>query len=306
MVGAGLIGRHLSTLLVERGDAVSVVTRSGTSVPGAQPVSADAADAAALAAASDGADTLFLCTSPKAYTAEDWQHSWPPVFRAAIAAAHDSGAGLVTMGNLYPYGLTDGPMTEHSPENTTSAKGLIRKAGWEAVEAAHENGEIRAVEVRASDYFGPGAGAGAHLGERFFAPILESKTAQVVGDPDAPHSWSYLDDIAATLAAAGDYTGEWGRVWHVPSGAPHPRTEIAATLNGWFGCAGRVHGMPQLALRSIGLFSPAMRGVADESYQFRHPFVIDASESERMLGVHATPWDEALRTTAESYRSGAR
>jgi hypothetical protein len=31
--------------------------------------------------------------------------------------------------------------------------------------------------------------------------------------------------------------------------------------------------------------------------------VIDATETERELGVSATPWDEALFTVADSYRS---
>jgi hypothetical protein len=39
------------------------------------------------------------------------------------------------------------------------------------------------------------------------------------------------------------------------------------------------------------------------SYQFVVPFVIDATETERELGVAATSWNEALIATAESYRS---
>ena len=303
VVGAGLIGRRVARLLVDRGDRVTLITRRGTELPGARAVAADASDATALAAVCDHANRIFLCANPAIYSAEEWARVWPPIFRAAIAAARSAGAGLVVMGNLYPYGLPQGPMTEHSAERTTSRKGLIRKAGWEAVKAAHDAGEVRAVEVRASDYFGPGSGATALLGERFFVPVLESRVARVVGNPSLPHSWSYLDDIAATLVAAADYPGEWGRVWHVPSGEPHSQLEIAATLNAWFGTSGRVAPIPLLALRTMALFSPQLAGVLDESYQFRNPFVLDASETERMLGVRATPWEQALRDTAQSYRA---
>ncbi|GAA4183787.1 NAD-dependent epimerase/dehydratase family protein [Gryllotalpicola kribbensis] len=303
VVGAGLIGRRVARLLVDRGDRVTLITRRGTELPGARAVAADASDATALAAVCDHANRIFLCANPAIYSAEEWARVWPPIFRAAIAAARSAGAGLVVMGNLYPYGLPQGPMTEHSAERTTSRKGLIRKAGWEAVKAAHDAGEVRAVEVRASDYFGPGAGATALLGERFFVPVLESRVARVVGNPSLPHSWSYLDDIAATLVAAADYPGEWGRVWHVPSGEPHSQLKIAATLNAWFGTSGRVAPIPLLALRTMALFSPQLAGVLDESYQFRNPFVLDASETERMLGVRATPWEQSLRDTAQSYRA---
>jgi nucleoside-diphosphate-sugar epimerase len=302
VVGAGLIGRRVAQRLIDRGDSVAVLTRHGTELPGARAVAADAADTAAHTAAADGARTIFLCANPPVYSAEEWERVWPPIFRAAIAAARDTHADLVVMGNLYPYGLPDGPMTEHSAELTTSPKGKIRKSGWAAVKAAHEAGELRAVEVRASDYFGPGAGPTALLGERFFVPLLESKTARVVGDPALPHSWSYLDDIAATLVAAADFRGTWGRVWHVPSGDPHSELEIAETVNEWFGTAGKVVPIPQWALHGLALFSPQLKGVLDESYQFRNPFVLDAAETERMLGVHATPWERALRDTAQSYR----
>ena len=116
------------------------------------------------------------------------------------------------------------------------------------------------------------------------------------------HSRLHIDDIAATLVAAAGFTGPWGRVWHVPSGAPHSRIEIAETLNEWFGTQGAVRAVPGWALTAGGVFSPQLRGVADEAWQFEKPFVIDASETERMLGVHATPWETALRDTAQLYR----
>ncbi|MGO7983622.1 NAD-dependent epimerase, partial [Rhizobium johnstonii] len=97
-----------------------------------------------------------------------WVTEWPPVFDAAIAAARASGAALVVMGNLYPYGEPTGPMSESTPEITTETKGLVRRDGWARVREAGLRGDIRAVEVRASDYFGPGAGPTAHLGSRFF------------------------------------------------------------------------------------------------------------------------------------------
>ncbi|TFB47629.1 NAD-dependent epimerase/dehydratase family protein [Cryobacterium tagatosivorans] len=299
VVGAGLIGRPLAERLAARGDSVTIATRSGSASRGATPLVLDAGDPVAFSRAAARASTIFLCTNPP-YT--KWAAQWPPIFRAAITAATTSGAGLVVMGNLYPYGSPSGPMTEHSPEATTETKGLIRLAGWRQVLAAHERGDIRAVEVRASDYFGPGADATSHLGRSFFTAVQASKTARVVGKPDALHSWSYLPDILSTLVAAADHTGDWGRVWHVPSGAVR-RTDIVQQLNRRYGTHGTVSGYPQWLLRTLGAVSPMMREVWASSYQFVVPFVIDFAETERRLGVAATPWDEALATTAESYRA---
>lgn len=299
VVGAGLIGGALASELVARGDEVVLATRSGSPRDGARAVKLDAGDADAFAAAADGAETIYLCTNPP-YTS--WPTDWPPVFAGAIEAAKRSGASLVIMGNLYGYGSPSGPMTEHSLELSTETKGRVRLAGWHQALAATQAGEIRASEVRASDYFGPGASGIAHLGEAFFRAAHNSKKAMVVGDPSVIHSWSYLPDIVSTLVAAGDYTGEWGRAWHVPSNEPITRHEIMRQLNEHYGSSGRVSGYAQWLLRGLARVNPMMREVEASSYQFRVPFVIDSSETERLLGVRSTPWLQALHTTADSYR----
>ncbi|MCU1444806.1 NAD-dependent epimerase/dehydratase family protein [Cryobacterium sp.] len=299
IVGAGWVGSELARQLVARDDDVTVATRSGTTLPGTTPKVLDASDPVAFVLAAERMDTIFLCTNPPY---PDWSRRWPPVFAAAISAASVSQAGLVVMGNLYPYGSPAGPMTEHSPETTTESKGLIRRNGWRRVREAHERGEIRAVEVRASDYFGLGVTGTAHLGETFFRQVLASRTARVVGLPAALHSWSFLPDIAATMIAAAGYSGGWGRIWHVPSAASS-RTDIAASLNTRFGSHGIVAGYPTWLLRSLGTVSPLMWEVQKSSYQFTVPYVIDSAATERELGVTATPWDEALVAVAESYRS---
>jgi nucleoside-diphosphate-sugar epimerase len=298
IVGAGWIGRELARQLVARGDSVTVATRSGTPVAGATARTLDASDPVGFSIAAERMDTIFLCTNPPY---PDWALRWPPVFAAAIAAASVSHAGLVVMGNLYPYGSPTGPMTETSPEITTEKKGLIRRDGWRRVLEAHKYGEIRAVEVRASDYFGAGVSGTAHLGEAFFRAVLASKTARAVGAPALPHSWSYIPDIAATLIRAADYTGEWGRIWHVPSNA-YSRTDIAGQLNQHYGSHGTVTGYPDWTLRTLGAVSPLLREVWKSSYQFQVPYVIDSTDTERELGVTATPWETALVTVADSYR----
>ncbi|WP_130179269.1 NAD(P)-binding domain-containing protein [Cryobacterium sp. SO1] len=298
IVGAGWIGGELARQLVTQGEDVTVATRSGTAVAGTTARVLDASDPVAFCLAAERMQTIFLCTNPPY---PDWARRWPPVFAAAIAAASVSGANLVVMGNLYPYGSPTGPMTEHSPETTTESKGLIRRDGWHRVRDANERGEIRAVEVRASDYFGAGVSGTAHLGQAFFGAVLASKTARGVGRPELVHSWSYIPDIAATMIAAAGYTGPWGRLWHVPSGA-HSRTEIAGQLNAHYGSHGTVAGYPKWMLRSLGAVSPLMREVYKSSYQFQVPYVIDSAETERELGVAATPWDRALVAAAESYR----
>ncbi|MGA1838662.1 NAD-dependent epimerase/dehydratase family protein [Herbiconiux sp. 11R-BC] len=306
VVGAGHIGGQLASRLAARGDEVRVATRSGTAVAGCASLRLDASDPAAFTAAATGAATIFLVTNPPYWT---WPVEWPPVFTAAIEAAHASGARLVIMGNLYAYGPTRTPMTEGSPLVTTETKGLVRKTGWLQAAEAAARGEIRVSEVRASDYFGPGVGGTNHLGAGFFTALRRSRTARVVGSPDARHSWSYLPDIVTTLVAAADAPGGTAadgsdapaaRVFLVPSTTRTFR-EIAAETNALSGSHGRVAPWPRGLLRLVGVFSPLIREVRASSYQFTDAFVVDSAVTERELGIRATPWADALRTTALSY-----
>ena len=270
VIGAGNIGTAVARELVHRGDTVTVGTRRGTELPGALAVRIDASDAVALARVARGKDAIVNCANPPY---GKWATLWPPIFAAMVGAAGVSEAALVTIGNLYPYGRARMPMSETTPERPAEHKGEIRKDGWALAHAAHLAGEIRAVEVRASDYFGPGAGAAAHLGRDFFEPLLAGRVAKVVGDPAQPHSWAYLPDIAAMAVAALDFTGEWGRIWHVPASADISRVEILEALQRDFGATGRLSPYPATVLALAGLFSADIREVRRSRYQFTAPFI---------------------------------
>ena len=304
VVGAGFIGDALARALISRGDTVLLATRSGSIVPGTTSLTVDASDPDALAAAAAGAATIFLVTNPRQY--HRWPELWPPMHRAAIEAARRSSARLVLMGNLYGYGEASAmPMSETTALHPTEPKGQVRAEGWELALAAQARGEIEVVEVRASDYFGPGAGRGSQLGSAFFGPVLAGKSARIFGSASEPHSWCYRADIVATLIAAADHRGPWGRVWHVPAAEPLTRAEIAERVNRLTGEEGSVRALSPAFLRLLGVFVPFIRAANHSAYQFNRPFLVDSIETERVLGVQATPWEESLAAVIESYRTPA-
>jgi nucleoside-diphosphate-sugar epimerase len=300
VLGAGPVGSTVARSFLAMGQDVTVGTRSGTTLPGMAAVRLDASDADALIHAADGCSAIVICTNPP-YS--QWRAEWPPIVDAVLRAARTTGADIVMVGNLYSYGTADMPMTERSPEHPAESKGEVRRDLWATLRSASERGDVRAVEVRASDYFGPGATAEAHLGTRFFAPILASKRSQAIGDPSQPHSWAYLPDLASTVVAAAGYTGGWGRIWHTPAAANLSRTEICRQVNERYGVHGSISGLPSWLIRGLGVVNPVLREVAASSYQFRMPFLSDATETERELGASATPWETALDATVAFYRT---
>ncbi|MFG2821370.1 NAD-dependent epimerase/dehydratase family protein [Kitasatospora sp. NPDC048365] len=297
VIGAGPVGSAAARLLAERGEQVTVATRSGrTALPlpeGVRRIRLDAADPAALAEAARGADVLYNCANPAYHR---WASDWPPIAAALLAAAESSGAVLATVGNLYGYGAVDGPMTETTPLRPNSEKGRIRARMWQDAEELHRAGRIRATEVRSSDYLG--AGAVGMLDNRAFKRVLAGKSVQVLGDPDAPHTWAYTGDAARLLVAAAADERAWGRAWHTPSGPPRSQRQVLADLAA---AAGRpevkVGRMPGPVLALAGLFNPAARAVRETVYQFERPFVAESAATEAHFGFGPTPWSEVLADT---------
>ena len=305
VVGAGPVGRETARVLTEAGHTVAVVTRSGrtSGVEGVAAVAADASDPTSLARVVDGADALLNCANPKDYTV--WEQVWPPLAASLLSTAERTGATLVTAASLYPYGPVDGPMTEGQPDVATDHKGRLRARMWADAKAAHDAGRVHAVEVRASDYLGTGVGQNGHV-SRHVPAALSGKAAWMVGDPDLPHTFTDVTDMARTLAAVAFEPSTWGRVWHAVSAAPSSQR---AALEGSLAAIGagpvKVHAIPATVLRVGGVANAMMRELGEMSYIFTRPYVMDSSRTQAALGLAPSPWAETLRRTGEGNR-GAR
>ncbi|MDK8174105.1 NAD-dependent epimerase/dehydratase family protein [Curtobacterium citreum] len=297
VVGAGPVGRHVAAHLADRGEEVVVVTRSGrdTGQPGVRHEALDASDARALTRVTEGAAALYNCANPGDYT--QWERVWPPLADALLTTAERTGAVYGITGNLYPYGPVDGPMHEDLPDAATDHKGVLRARMWADARAAHEAGRLRAVEVRGSDYVGPGIGENGHV-TRVLPGALQGKAVTVIGRTDRPHTYTDVQDVARTLVAAVDDPSSHGRTWNVPSNPP--RTQEQA-LTDVLHAAGRppvpVRGLPMGLVRAIGLVTPLMRELAQLGYQWTAPYVLDDRQARAHFGIEPTPWDEVCRRT---------
>jgi nucleoside-diphosphate-sugar epimerase len=296
IVGKGPVGTTTAERLVDDGHEVRVLSRSGgRSTDRVEHRVVDATDAEALAAAARGAAALYNAVNPAYHR---WATDWPPMAAALLAAAERSGAVLVTMGNLYGYGRPAGPMTPESPPAATDTKGRVRARMWAEMLAAHEAGRVRVTEARAADFVGPQApGDHSHL-TRQLPALRAGRRAWVVGDPDAPRGWSYLPDVAATLAVLGTDERAAGRAWHVPSTTRSQREALTDLAQALGAGPARVGRLPWPVLRAAGLVLPFMREVVDVRHHFDGPYVIDASATTATFGLTATPWAEVVAATA--------
>jgi nucleoside-diphosphate-sugar epimerase len=300
--GAGQVGQALAARLAGLDLEVRLVSRHRPAglADEVNWQAADATDPEAATEAARGASVIYQCLNAP-YT--DWPRSFPPLQRGVLAAAERTGALLVSLENLYGYGPTAGDeMTEDLPLAATTVKGRTRVAMTEELLAAAGAGRVRIAIGRASDFFGPGITTGTTLGERVFANAVAGKRADFIGNPDLPHTYSYVPDIAAGLATLGTDERATGSVWHLPGPETVTTRQLLELVAGEVGHSVGVRSVPKLAVRALGLFNPMMRELAEMSYEFDESFVLDTTKYQSVFGTDATPLTTAIGATVGWYQ----
>lgn len=303
VVGAGPVGTAVASQLAQDGVSVELISRSGKDprIPGVTARALDASDPKVLSNALAGATVIFNCANPGAYTA--WAREWPPLAKALLETAETHEALLVTASNLYGYGHPDGPMTQDSPLRPADHKGQLRSQMWAEAVAAHRAGRVRVTEARASDYIGPTLPPSGGLLAMYAESTLAGKTANVLASPDQPHTWTAIDDVAATLITLSRNETAWGSAWIVPSNPPRTVREVLTELNRACGLpAPRLRQIPRWVLRAGAPIVPMLREACGVLYQFDAPFVADGTRTSETFGIWPTPWQEIIDSTAPVWR----
>jgi nucleoside-diphosphate-sugar epimerase len=278
--GNGPVGRHLLDKLAAAGDdAVSVSRTSGLCF--------DATDADRLSRAAEGAAAIFFAAMPRY---DRWPAEFPPLMASAVTAAERTGAQLISIGNLYPYGA-DAPalLREDLPARPTTIKGRVRAEMWQRA----LDSRAPATEIRGSDYLGRGA---VSIVTFLVQPmVVAGATARAPFDLDAVRPWTFVGDVAATAIAVAKTPGAAKYVVHVPSIHASLRT-IAARLAELAGAPPpTLERMPHAELVALGARNSIIHELVEMAYLFDRPWRLDATHAERVLGVQATPLDAALR-----------
>jgi nucleoside-diphosphate-sugar epimerase len=306
VLGAGAVGLAVAEALARRGEPVRVVNRSGLRepLPGVQSAAGDVGDPAFAAAVTRGARVVYQALNPPYHR---WAQEFPGLQAAAIAAAQSAGARLVVMDNVYMYGRANGrPFTEDRGHDAHTRKGRLRAAMARDLMAAHDAGRVQVSVGRASDFFGPRAGGQSLIGDRVIPLALADKAASVIGDPDMPHTYTFVPDIGENLVRLGESDDALGRVWHLPSPETRTTREVIGLVYQAAGTRPRLRVTPAWLMRALGLVNRTVREVNEMAYEFDEPFIVDASRAESELGLRATPLADAVAQTVRWYREQTR
>lgn len=296
----GVIARELSKSLAAYTPRIRQVSRHPMPVnPTDETVAADLLDADATARAVAGSETVYLVAGLK-YDTAVWREQWPRVMRNTIDACKRHDARLVFFDNVYAYGLVEGVMTEQTPFNPISRKGEVRAQIATLLLDEVRSGNIKAMIVRAADFYGPGAVQSfPHV--TVFERIKAGKVPQWIGDPHNVHTFTFTPDAGHAVAVLGNSLAAYGQTWHLPT-TKEPYTG-AAFVRMACQLAGQPYRMrvaPRWMLKLMGLFMPVLRENEEMMYQFDYDYRFDSSKIESVFGLKATPYRAGIGRTLES------
>lgn len=130
-----------------------------------------------------------------------WASDLPGQTQQVIVAARASGARVLIPGNIYVYGA-EAPelLTPSTPHTATNALGKLRRD----MERMYREAGVPTIILRAGDYLDTRASG------NWFDKVIakEAQHGKIVypGDPDAPHAWAFLPDLAAAAITLAERT----------------------------------------------------------------------------------------------------
>jgi nucleoside-diphosphate-sugar epimerase len=290
---AGRLGSRAAEAFRAAGWSVTGLVRPGSAARApsrTRIVEVHALDYNAVAEAACGADVVLHALNP-AYP--DWSRLALPLAYSAINAAETAGATLLFPGNLYNYG-SPMPVTidEATPMRPSTRKGQLRLAMEERMAEAADRG-MRAIILRAGDFFGGGRGSWFDL---VLAKEIGRARLTYPGPLDVVHEWAYLPDFAAVLVrlAAVRETLRPFEVFAFPGHAVTGHeftTAIARAAGGKL----QVKRMTWWLIHALRPFVPLCRELSELAYLWNEPHRIDGSKLAAEIGdVPRTPLDVAV------------
>ena len=241
-----------------------------------------------LMQAARGAQVIVNGWNPN-YT--DWADQVPDLLAQVIAAARAVGATVIVPGNVYVFGQhTRGPWSENTPHHAENPLGKIRVE----MEKAYRQSGVRTILLRAGDFLDTQASG------NWFDMILIKDLAKGLfaypGDPDLPHAWGYLPDLARAAVALAEKGADLPVFADVPfAGYTLTGRELLAAVNRVSSHQVRLKSMSWLPLQLARPFWAVARGLLEMRYLWNTGHRLDGARFEALLpGFRHTPLDQAI------------
>jgi nucleoside-diphosphate-sugar epimerase len=212
---------------------------------------------------------------------------------AGIAAAEANGATLIFPGSVWNFGRNmPDVIDETTPQHPTMRKGRMRAEIEQRIQEACDRG-MRAIVLRAGDFFGSGRGSWFDL---VVVKELEKNRVTYPGPSDVIHPWAYVPDLAEAAVKLAERRDSFepfavfGFPGYAVTGAEMIEAIEAATRN-----KVNVRHMTWWTLKTIGQLMALGRELSELEYLWKVPHRIDGSRLEAAIGkIPHTPFRKAI------------
>lgn len=305
ILGAGgVIARELTSVLLEHGKQVRLVSRRGQPEAGVTNVrAADILDPLQTRRAVSGSSVVFLCVGLK-YDHKLWQDAWPKIIQNVIHACSEGGIPLIFFDNVYMYGLVDGKMTEDTPYNPRSKKGEIRALVARKIMDRVSEGRLTATIARAADFYGPGASTTGVLNMMVIDKLAKGQAANWIGNDHVPHSYTYTPDAGKALYMLATDPSTYNQVWHLPTTNPAPNGKEYVEM-----IAAALHTKPKYTklngfmIKLAGFFNTTVAELHEMMYQTTHPYLFDSTKFEKHFNFTPTSYEDGIAQIIKNQKS---
>ncbi len=298
---SGTIGTLLAKELLAYTTKIRLVSRSPQKInPDDELFPADLTNPAMVDKAVEGSEVVYLVVGLE-YNIKTWRAQWPSLMRAVINACKKHKAKLVFFDNVYMYDKNAVlHMTEDSPINPPSKKGLVRREIAEMILKEIRTGQLTALIARSADFYGPHCDKSL-LHMLVYSNIIKGKTPNWMGDPDTKHCFTYTPDAAKATALLGNTPEAYNQVWHLPTNI-HALTgrEYVSLLAAETKTPDKLSVVPLWMVKLLGLFMPLMKELPEMMYQYDRDYLFDSSKFEKKFNFEPTSYKAGIRQMIEA------
>ncbi|MEX0928518.1 MAG: NAD(P)H-binding protein, partial [Balneolales bacterium] len=187
----GPIATELAKALASYTKDIRLVSRNPRKVnPGDELIAADLMNYDELRRAAGKSEVVYV-TIGFPYNYKIWKKQWPVFIKNVIRVCTENNSRLVFFDNIYMYDQHHlNGMTESTPINPPSKKGMIRAEIAGHIMEEVKKGRLKALIARSADYYGPSVARNSILMETVFKPLSAGKKANWLGSDQFRHSFT--------------------------------------------------------------------------------------------------------------------
>lgn len=306
ILGAGgAIGIELAKSLKDYTSDIRLVNRNPTKINSTDELlPADLTKKEDIFKAIDGSNITYV-TIGFPYKTKVWKQTWIPFIQNLIAACLKHNSKLVFFDNVYAIGGDNVKhIKENSPVSPTSKKGEIRAEVDRLILESIDKNNLQAIIARAPDFFGGTSRQNSIIMNLVYDNLVKDKKAQWFCNSKVIHSMGYVPDLAKGTAMLGNTPGAFNQIWNLPTDTQKITGEEWIHLfANEMGAKNNHTVLPNWLVKSLGLFIPVMKELAEMNYQYDRDYYFDSSKFNDYFNFTPTSNADAVKQVIEQIKN---